>query len=398
MENVLNTDVVYQGMTFHVQTEDLGSKSCYFQTQIYYRGKILSSERFFYNDLLGKENFSQVLSERIEREHKKNIERVEKGRINTRDINPILVPSHQNDRKSGTIKIVANASRFLKKHAKSKSFFETSSPDSFVFKRKSGEEIRPDTRRRWATALLSLGLVFIFSMIAFPKLESGHSREKRYIQFLNQGQEMMEREKYKNAEELLNRAISMFPNRSQAYIQRAQLFADIGSMTQAVQDLTHASELAPGNGVIFYELGALYADMKNDKAAIQNFIKAVDVDYETEEIYDSLGAALFREGALMEAEKYWIESLRVHPNNPTVYYNLGLVAMKRESFGEAIHYFQRATENDPGMVDGYIKLGDIYYLSGLKEKAGHYWSKAHDINPQETVAQAKLQRLQQNLQ
>jgi uncharacterized protein (DUF2164 family) len=49
------------------------------------------------------------------------------------------------------------------------------------------------------------------------------------------------------------------------------------------------------------------------------------------------------------------------------------------------------------MVDAYIKLGDIYYLSGVKDKAGYYWKKAHDMNPEETVAQAKLQRLQQPL-
>ncbi len=399
MESVLNTDVMYQGMKFHVQTEDVGLKGGYFQTQIYYRGKILSSERFYYTDLFGREDFSQILEERIEKEHKKGIERVEQGHINTRDINPILDSSHKSDRKSGKIKIVADANRFGRKRSKSKSLFEISSEESFVFNRIGEEDAkRAGLKRRRVIALLSLSLIFIISMIAFPKLESGLPSEERYNELMQQGTEMVDQGKHKKAEELLNRAVSLFPNRSQVYILRAHLFAEMGSTTQAIKELTLATELDPGNGSIFYELGGLHSEIRNDKDAIQSFIKAIEINYETQSLYDDLGAACFRENQFIEAEKYWMESLRINPDNPTVYYNLGLIGLKRESFGEAIHYFQRATEFDSGWVDAYIKLGDIYYLSGVKDKAGYYWKKAHDMNPEETVAQAKLQSLRQTLQ
>jgi hypothetical protein len=75
-----NTDIVYDGITYHVQTEDKGLDAPLILSLIYDRGTILASKRSPYDDLL--DDFDEnVLSERLQRQHKLICAAVKAGRI-----------------------------------------------------------------------------------------------------------------------------------------------------------------------------------------------------------------------------------------------------------------------------------------------------------------------------
>ncbi len=97
-----NTDVEYNGVTYHVQTEDKGLDTPLILSLVYNRGTILASKRSPYNDLLlGK--FSETeLAERLQRQHKLICAAIRAGRIDdlkrmnskkTPQIAPALVPT-----------------------------------------------------------------------------------------------------------------------------------------------------------------------------------------------------------------------------------------------------------------------------------------------------------------
>lgn len=76
-----NTDIEYEGVTYHVQTEDKGMDTPLILSLVYDRGTILASKRSPYNDLLIGEFSEEELMERLRRQHKLICAAISAGRI-----------------------------------------------------------------------------------------------------------------------------------------------------------------------------------------------------------------------------------------------------------------------------------------------------------------------------
>lgn len=76
-----NTDIEFQGTTYHVQTEDKGVKTPLILSLVYDRGTILASKRSTYNDLLVGEFDEKILIERLQKQHNLICAAVRTGRI-----------------------------------------------------------------------------------------------------------------------------------------------------------------------------------------------------------------------------------------------------------------------------------------------------------------------------
>jgi len=77
-----NTDIEYEGVVYHVQTEDKGLDSPIILSLVYAGGAILASKRAPYEDLI-KQGFSdEALAERLKRQHRLICAAIHSGRIN----------------------------------------------------------------------------------------------------------------------------------------------------------------------------------------------------------------------------------------------------------------------------------------------------------------------------
>ena len=76
-----NTDVEYDGVVYHVQTEDKGLQSPIILSLVYIGGAILASKRAPYDDLIASGFDQKVLAERLQRQHKLICAAVLAGRI-----------------------------------------------------------------------------------------------------------------------------------------------------------------------------------------------------------------------------------------------------------------------------------------------------------------------------
>lgn len=76
-----NTDVEYDGIVYHVQTEDKGLDSPLILSLIYAGGAILASKRTPYDDLIASGFDEKVLAGRLQRQHKLLCAAVRAGRI-----------------------------------------------------------------------------------------------------------------------------------------------------------------------------------------------------------------------------------------------------------------------------------------------------------------------------
>jgi hypothetical protein len=76
-----NTDVEYDGVVYHVQTEDKGLQTPFILSLVYTGGAILASKRSPYNDLIAAGFDEEILAKRVSRQHKLICAAVHAGRI-----------------------------------------------------------------------------------------------------------------------------------------------------------------------------------------------------------------------------------------------------------------------------------------------------------------------------
>lgn len=78
-----NTDIEFEGKTYHVQTEDKGLERPIVMSLIYDRGTILASKRTSYEDIIVGDSVDEdVLAERLQKQHRLICAAVRTGRIN----------------------------------------------------------------------------------------------------------------------------------------------------------------------------------------------------------------------------------------------------------------------------------------------------------------------------
>lgn len=76
-----NTDIEFDGVTYHVQTEDKGLAKPIILSLVYKGGTILASKRLPYDDLLAGGLDESKLEERLQRQHKLICAAIQAGRI-----------------------------------------------------------------------------------------------------------------------------------------------------------------------------------------------------------------------------------------------------------------------------------------------------------------------------
>lgn len=76
-----NTDINFQGTTYHVQTEDKGLATPLILSLVYNQGTILASKRSSYDDLVEKGFDEKVLAARLQKQHKTICAAIRAGRI-----------------------------------------------------------------------------------------------------------------------------------------------------------------------------------------------------------------------------------------------------------------------------------------------------------------------------
>lgn len=76
-----NTDIEFEGVVYHIQTEDKGLATPVILSLVYDGGTILASKRLRYDDLLTGEFDEKLLTERVQKQHKLICAAVRRGRI-----------------------------------------------------------------------------------------------------------------------------------------------------------------------------------------------------------------------------------------------------------------------------------------------------------------------------
>ncbi|MBI1818995.1 MAG: hypothetical protein HYR81_01540 [Nitrospirae bacterium] len=98
MQTGFNTDIEYQKMIFHVQTEDSGPDNPVMITHLFYKGAILSSKKTNYSEILNSKTDPEKLKELMKKQHEEMIAFLLRG-----DCNHLIGGGVSNSKKNKTL-------------------------------------------------------------------------------------------------------------------------------------------------------------------------------------------------------------------------------------------------------------------------------------------------------
>lgn len=159
-----NTNIKYNGIIYHVQTEDVGVEKAYFITHLFKNGVILSTKKYQYSDLLEKPDRDQIVRELMQKQHKNMCQELIDGKFdliiknfyekvdgqdkenkninnaNLQSLDSVMRTNHKTGEIARTVQLAVKEAKETKK-AKEEVKLQTEQPDNKVEAKKEDEII-----------------------------------------------------------------------------------------------------------------------------------------------------------------------------------------------------------------------------------------------------------------
>jgi len=222
-------------------------------------------------------------------------------------------------------------------------------------------------------------------------LEKNPSDAEAYV---NKGDIFFATGDYKEAIQLYTLAIQLVPGDERTYNNRANAYIKLALFDQALQDYNTALQIKE-NSYTHVNRGFYWMDRLQPETALNDFLIASKMDYRNAGAFYGVGMVKLESGELLSALDNFNKAIDLDSKNE-LYFNLRGVTYHELSFYEdAIYDFDLALKNNPNYTDALRNRSLSYYLTGNIADAFADLEKALAINPGDTIAQNRLELLQQ---
>lgn len=160
--------------------------------------------------------------------------------------------------------------------------------------------------------------------------------------------------KYKDAAELLSKAVKLEPNEPSIRYNLAKALMDSGALLKSIPHHKKVIELAPNNPEAWLNFGKALSGLNSHEEALSAYERALT-------IYPAYADALVNKGATLKDLKRYKEAvicaehaLRINPNLAEAWVNKGIALKEFKQYEDVITHYERAISLKP----------EIEWLSG----------------------------------
>ncbi|HLG65503.1 MAG TPA: tetratricopeptide repeat protein [Ktedonosporobacter sp.] len=242
-------------------------------------------------------------------------------------------------------------------------------------------ELLPNPGRR------SFQTVFNQNGLALIEMHLGHA--EKALQLVTNGLERLNRE-LEPGEHMLHRSVLLY--------NRAQVYAGMGKIEEALTDYTTVIEQDPHYSEYYFDRGNLYRRLNRNQEALADYENAIrysppypEAYYNRAGVLSALGrdeealadynyvleldpdyvdalinraSMLYERGELEAARRDVAHGLTLRPDNAQLLSTLGLIAMAEERSEEAQQAFTAALEHDPSLVAAWTNRAVLFFEQG----------------------------------
>lgn len=190
-------------------------------------------------------------------------------------------------------------------------------------------------------------------------------------------------DRYTEAAEALEKAISLEPDDSESIILLASIYYKLEKHEQADKLFKQFENIDPKNSNTFFRLGRVYYELKINDKAENYFRKSIELDSENASALNHLGYLLAEQGTKLDEGIVLVnKALEILPDTPEFLDSLGWLYYMKGDYGKALEYLLKADKlmekADPIVKD---HIGDTYEKLKNMDSALKYWTEAIDHSP-----------------
>jgi len=195
--------------------------------------------------------------------------------------------------------------------------------------------------------------------------------------------------KVREGMEILKEVITERKNISAAYLNLARLYADQGSVGDALEVLRMGLEFLPANYRIFSDYISYLSEAERLDEAIKAFEGKSFLQLEFDPvIWNNIGLAYLKKGNLEKAQRNFAKSISVDRKFPIPYHNIASVhftifnrTKDPKEYQKALENFKKAIELDPQYSTAHHGLGMLYFQAGDYSQAIIHMEKSLELQP-----------------
>jgi tetratricopeptide (TPR) repeat protein len=173
------------------------------------------------------------------------------------------------------------------------------------------------------------------------------------------------------------RALSVNPQLTQAYINLIQLYGRTGQFEKAAQAYRAVVAINPNLADSHYNFGVLLAGQEQYGEAAQAFYRSLQINQFNAEAHHNYAVMIEREGRLDEAAEHYHKAIENKPGHRLAHFHLGRILVHQGKLSEAIEHFLRTlTPEDEDTPRFTYALGATYVRAGERQKGIQYLREA----------------------
>ncbi len=183
------------------------------------------------------------------------------------------------------------------------------------------------------------------------------------------GAQLLEKGRYAEAIESLNKATSLLPTNAVAWNALGLAYQYSGEFAAAENAYNRALSFDHDLTEAGFNLGCVLLEQNKAEAARTQFTTCLLRRGASPELLLKLGSAQLRTHDVLGAEKNFHEVVRLSPQNAEALNGLGLAKMQKGRFQEAAQYFSSAHRADPAFAAALLNLA-VVKQQQLRDRAG----------------------------
>jgi len=210
-------------------------------------------------------------------------------------------------------------------------------------------------------ALAVFGLVI--TAVAGVLVVQQTTRNRRYLQLLESGQQALDSGNSYLAIEAFSGALALRPESMVAYYHRGEAYRSQSRAEEAIRDFRAALRLAPGAAQPLIALGDLN-DVTDPSQAAMWYAQAARLQGDDPSLLYKLGLARYRSGNPAEAVEPLRQAIARNDSLADLHYLLGLAYRDLRRPGDGMGALERAVKLAPTLIAAREELAALYRAAG----------------------------------
>ena len=185
----------------------------------------------------------------------------------------------------------------------------------------------------------------------------------------------------KEAIDLFQNSIKLFPRSIDAYANLSNIFLELKKLEDAERFARLAIDINPNHANSHNNLGQTLFELGKYEDALSSIKRSISLQSNNVQAHNNLGIILRKLNRLDEAKSSIEVAIKLNPDFYLAYINLGTVLFDQKKFEQAELLFLKALQLDNKCFEAYLNLGELYIFSKKYSHAIQLYHKALDIFP-----------------